>query len=69
MPLQQAYEYVKSRRRICPNLGFMLVLSEFEKTVLENKPQTRVRTNNPLNVLIVEDEDKYIEPTVAVVLL
>jgi len=47
----------------------MLVLSEFEKTVLENKPQTRVRTNNPLNVLIVEDEDKYIEPTVAVVLL
>jgi len=66
-PLQQAYEYVKTKRRICPNLGFMLVLSEFEKSVLDTTPEARVVRQHPLNVLLVEDEDKYITPTVGVV--
>eukprot|EP00160_Parvularia_atlantis_P019973 Unigene8072_Nuclearia_a/m.24749 Unigene8072_Nuclearia_a/g.24749 ORF Unigene8072_Nuclearia_a/g.24749 Unigene8072_Nuclearia_a/m.24749 type:complete len:342 (-) Unigene8072_Nuclearia_a:67-1092(-) len=66
--LQHAYEYVKTRRRICPNLGFMLVLSEFEKATLDTTPEARgPRPTQTLRVLLVEDEESHIEPTVAVV--
>ena len=32
MPMREAYEYVKSKRIVCPNLGFLLVLAEYEKS-------------------------------------
>jgi len=30
--MREAYEYVKTKRTVCPNLGFLLVLAEYEKS-------------------------------------
>jgi len=59
--LRQAYEYVKERRKICPNLGFLCILAEFEKAVLgeERKGLTELCRSSlsDLSILVTDDDD------------
>ena len=47
--MRDAYEFVKSKRIVCPNLGFLLVLAEYEKSTwsrrVHRRPQ-RSRTHS-----------------------
>lgn len=59
--LRQAYEFLKARRKICPNLGFLCMLAEFEKATLGEQKKGLAELCNTslteLSILVAEDEE------------
>ena len=63
-PLCDAYKFVSDKRKICPNLGFVWFLAEFQKSTIGGNPEETLqelcRASVPLefNVLLFFADDK-----------